>query len=75
MANADQTSGPGANRCDLVVIAVGFKPTLNLLAMGRRRPTWDSERGVLRVLDPGPGLYAAGELVGGIFYHRTMMTG
>ena len=37
--------------CDLLVMAVGFKPQVNLLSMGRKRPEWDAERQILRVTD------------------------
>jgi sarcosine oxidase subunit alpha len=49
--------------CDLVVIAVGFKPQLNLLA-GWQRPRWDSDRHLLRVMDLPDGIYAAGDVNG-----------
>ena len=50
--------------CDLLVIAAGFKPQLNLLSMGRKRPTWDSERQILRVSDLPYGMYSTGEVHG-----------
>lgn len=50
--------------CDLVVMAVGFKPQLNLLSAGRQQPRWDSQRQVLRVQTLPPGLYAAGDVNG-----------
>lgn len=50
--------------CDLVVIAVGLKPQLQLLSMGRSRPMWDSVRGILRMQDLPKGIYSAGEVNG-----------
>ncbi|MBD0334122.1 MAG: FAD-dependent oxidoreductase [Cyanobacteria bacterium Co-bin13] len=50
--------------CDVVAIAVGFKPQLNLLSAGRCRPVWDSIRQVFRVPDLPPGVYAAGDVNG-----------
>ena len=60
--------------CDLVVMAVGFKPQLNLLSAGRQRPQWDDERQILRITDLPSGMYAAGEVNGnagfGRLYHE-----
>jgi len=50
--------------CDLVVMAVGYKPQLNLLSAGRQRPVWDRKRQVLRITDLPEGIYAAGEVNG-----------
>ncbi|MBD2257110.1 2Fe-2S iron-sulfur cluster-binding protein [Pseudanabaena sp. FACHB-2040] len=50
--------------CDLVAIAVGLKPQLNLLSAGRYRPVWDSQRQVFRIPELPPGLYAAGDVNG-----------
>lgn len=68
VAGIDIGSLDGATRlrsfaCDLVVMAVGFKPQLNLLSAGRERPFWDSQRQLLRVHLP-PGLYGAGDVNG-----------
>ena len=50
--------------CDLLVMAVGFKPQVNLLSMGRKRPEWDSQRQVLRVNDLPSGIYSTGDVHG-----------
>lgn len=50
--------------CDVVVMAVGLKPQLNLLSAGRQRPAWDRERQILRITELPEGLYAAGEVNG-----------
>jgi sarcosine oxidase, subunit alpha len=50
--------------CDLVAIAVGFKPQLNLLSAGRYRPMWDCDRQVFRIPDLASGVYAAGDVNG-----------
>ncbi len=50
--------------CDLVVLAVGYQPRLNLLSMGGRPPVWDLERQILRVKELPPAVYAAGEVNG-----------
>jgi sarcosine oxidase subunit alpha len=47
--------------CDSVVMAVGFKTQLNLLAMGNQKPKWCSKRQLLRIKDLPDGLYMAGE--------------
>jgi sarcosine oxidase subunit alpha len=50
--------------CDLAVMAVGYKPQLNLLSAGRQRPVWDRERQILRITELPEGIYAAGEVNG-----------
>ncbi len=65
--------------CDLVVMAVGFKPQLNLLSAGSLRPQWDGDRHLLRVTDLPAGLYAAGDVNGtahfGQLYDEGWQTG
>jgi sarcosine oxidase subunit alpha len=61
--------------CDLVVIAVGFKPQLQLLSMGNARPQWDSERDILRVETLPSGVYAAGEINGTANFARLCSEG
>jgi sarcosine oxidase subunit alpha len=56
--------------CDLAVIAVGFKPQLNLLSAGRQRPVWDGDRQILRITELPDGLYAAGEVNGAASFAR-----
>ncbi|MDE0837655.1 MAG: FAD-dependent oxidoreductase [Kiritimatiellae bacterium] len=51
-------------RCDLIVIAAGFKPQLSLLSMGRVQPGWDEERQVFRVEKLPDGLYSTGDVHG-----------
>ena len=50
--------------CDLLVMAVGFKPQMNLLSMGRKRPEWDTLRQILRVNNLPSGMYSTGEVHG-----------
>ncbi|MGB3492963.1 MAG: 2Fe-2S iron-sulfur cluster-binding protein [Elainellaceae cyanobacterium] len=56
--------------CDLAVMAVGYKPQLNLLSAGRHRPIWDRERQVLRITDLPDTIYAAGEVHGSAAFAR-----
>jgi hypothetical protein len=50
-------------------MAVGFKPQVNLLSMGRKRPEWDAERQILRVTDLPSGMYSTGEVHGSAGFH------
>ena len=50
--------------CDLLVMAVGFKPQINLLSMGNKPPKWDAERQILRVSELPSGVFSAGEVHG-----------
>lgn len=50
--------------CDLVVLAVGYQPQLNLLATGHARPVWDEQRAILSLSNWPPGIYATGEIHG-----------
>ena len=50
--------------CDLLVLAVGFKPQVNLLSMGSKRPEWDPARQILRVTDLPTGIFSTGEVHG-----------
>jgi sarcosine oxidase subunit alpha len=61
--------------CDLLVMAVGFKPQVNLLSMGRKRPEWDSERQILRVTDLPSGMYSTGEVHGSAGFARLFSEG
>ncbi|MGJ3250747.1 MAG: 2Fe-2S iron-sulfur cluster-binding protein [Elainellaceae cyanobacterium] len=61
--------------CDLVVMAVGYKPQLNLLSAGQQRPSWDRERQILRVTDLPEGIYAAGEVNGTAAFARLYQDG
>ena len=61
--------------CDLGVMAVGIKPQLNLLSMGRQRPLWDSERQILRVSDLPESIYSAGEVNGAAPFGRLYAEG
>lgn len=61
--------------CDLVVIAVGYKPQLNLLSAGRQRPHWDRERQILRISEFPAGIYAAGEVNGSASFARLYAEG
>ncbi len=51
-------------RCDLLVIAVGFKPQLQLLSMVGAKPEWDSDRQIYMVKELPTGVYACGEVHG-----------
>lgn len=61
--------------CDLLVMAVGFKPQVNLLSMGRKRPEWDSQRQVLRVNDLPAGMYSTGDVHGAAGFSRLYAEG
>lgn len=65
--------------CDLVVVAVGYKTQLSLLAMGRHKPAWDKEREVLRISKDTPNMYAVGDINGyasfGHHYNEGFATG
>ncbi|MEC8940948.1 MAG: 2Fe-2S iron-sulfur cluster-binding protein [SAR324 cluster bacterium] len=61
--------------CDLLVMAAGFKPQLNLLSMGRKRPEWDSQRQVLRVNDLPSGIYSTGEVHGAAGFSHLYVEG
>ena len=61
--------------CDLLVMAVGFKPQVNLLSMGRKRPEWDAERQILRVTDLPSGMYSTGEVHGSAGFSRLFSEG
>jgi sarcosine oxidase subunit alpha len=61
--------------CDLLVMAVGFKPQVNLLSMGRKRPVWDTERQILRVTDLPSGIYSTGEVHGSARFTRLFSEG
>lgn len=50
--------------CDLAVLAVGYKPQLNLLSMGRTRPIWNDAKKILGIEQLPEGMYAAGEVNG-----------
>ena len=50
--------------CDLLIMAVGFKPQINLLSMGNKPPKWDAERQILRVSELPSGVFSAGEVHG-----------
>lgn len=64
IGSVDGTTRLRSFTCDLVVLAVGLKPQLNLLSAGRQRPQWDSDRQILRVTELPAGLYAAGDVNG-----------
>ena len=60
-------AGLQANRtisCDLLVLAVGFKPTLGLLSMAKGPPRWHDERQIFTVDELPRGVYAAGDVNG-----------
>ena len=61
--------------CDLLVMAVGFKPQVNLLSMGRKRPEWDQQRQILRVTDLPSGMYSTGEVHGAAGFSRLYAEG
>ncbi|MDP6216033.1 MAG: (2Fe-2S)-binding protein, partial [SAR324 cluster bacterium] len=61
--------------CDLLVMAVGFKPQVNLLSMGRKRPEWDSQRQILRVNDLPSGMYSTGDVHGTAGFSRLYAEG
>ena len=61
--------------CDLLVMAVGFKPQVNLLSMGRKSPKWDTERQILRITDLPSGVYSAGEVHGSAGFSRLYSEG
>ena len=61
--------------CDLLVMAVGFKPQVNLLSMGRKRPEWDAKRQVLRVNDLPSGMYSTGDVHGAAGFSRLYAEG
>ena len=61
--------------CDLLVMAVGFKPQVNLLSMGRKRPEWDSQRQILRVNDLPSGMYSTGDVHGTASFSRLYTEG
>ncbi|MBF0277408.1 MAG: FAD-dependent oxidoreductase [SAR324 cluster bacterium] len=61
--------------CDLVVLAVGYQPQLNLLSQGRTRPVWDKKRQILRVTDLPQNIYAAGEVQGSASFARLYQEG
>jgi len=61
--------------CDLLVMAVGFKPQLNLLSMGRNRPEWDEKRQILRVKNLPSGMYSTGEVHGYAGFERLFSEG
>ena len=61
--------------CDLLVMAVGFKPQVNLLSMGSKRPEWDAERQILRVTDLPSGMYSTGEVHGSAGFTRLFSEG
>ncbi len=61
--------------CDLVVMAVGYKPQLQLLSMGNTRPQWDRVRDILRLEKLLPGVYAAGEVNGSASFARLYAEG
>lgn len=60
--------------CDLVVMAVGFKPQLSLLA-GSHRPRWDPQRQIFRVYDLPEAVYAAGEVNGNASFSQLYAEG
>jgi len=66
-------------KCDLLVLAVGYKTQLSLLAMGRHKPAWDKEREVLIISKDTPNMYAAGDINGyasfGHHYNEGFATG
>ena len=61
--------------CDLLVIAVGFKPQINLLSMGNKSPKWDSERQILKVSELPSGVFSAGEVHGSAGFARLYSEG
>ena len=61
--------------CDLLVMAVGFKPTLNLLSMGGKTPVWNIERGILQVNELPEHIYSAGEVHGNASFGRLLEEG
>ena len=61
--------------CDLLVMAVGFKPQVNLLSMGRKRPEWDSQRQILGVNDLPSGMYSTGDVHGTAGFSRLYAEG
>jgi len=72
------TSGGDSHQsfdCDLLVMAVGFKPQVNLLSMGRKRPEWDSQRQILRVNDLPSGMYSTGDVHGTAGFSRLYAEG
>ena len=71
-------SGGDSNQsfaCDLLVMAVGFKPQLNLLSMGHKRPKWDEKRQILRVPDLPSGIYSTGDVQGVAGFSRLYSEG
>ena len=54
----------GSFDCDLAVLALGYKSNMQLLAMGREKPKWDSKRGIFRTMDIAEKVYAAGDVNG-----------
>ena len=50
--------------CDLLVIAVGFKPQLQLSSMLGTKPVWDPDRQIYMIKELPHGVYACGELLG-----------
>ena len=61
--------------CDLLVMAVGFKPQINLLSMGNKPPKWDAERQILRVSELPSGVFSAGEVHGSAGFERLYAEG
>ena len=61
--------------CDLLVMAVGFKPQINLLSMGNKSPKWDSERQILKVSELPSGVFSAGEVHGSAGFARLYAEG
>ena len=61
--------------CDLLVMAVGFKPHINLLSMGNKPPKWDAERQILRVSELPSGVFSAGEVHGSARFSRLYAEG
>jgi len=54
---------------------VGFKPQVNLLSMGSKRPEWDAERQILRETDLPSGMYSTGEVHGSAGFTRLFSEG
>ena len=61
--------------CDLLVMAVGFKPQINLLSMGNKAPKWDDERQILRISELPSGIFSAGEVHGSARFERLYAEG
>ena len=61
--------------CDLLVMAVGFKPQINLLSMGNKSPKWDAERQILRVSELPSGVFSAGEVHGSAGFSHLYLEG